>query len=371
MSPQSEIFNYAIDQFTSEEEQIRAAAAFAAGNIAIGNLHQFLPIIVKMVQSDQKKRLLSLYALKEVVTHCSHGQLESVAETLWVPLFENSENAEETTRNVAAACLGKLATTHPAKYLPQLHARIKDSNPAARATVVSAIRYTFAETVQSYDELLSPLLVDFLSLMMDEDLTVRRLAISALNSAARTKPHLIRDHLNALLPHLYKETTINPDLIRVVQMGPWQHKVDDGLEARKTAYETISFLSPLFLQLDTCLPKLDLHEFFSRVLPGLADDSDEIKVMSHMMLFRLSQVAPSAVAQRLDEATPQLQATMKGVTVNKDTVKQDLERSAELQRSALRAVAALSKIGTGISPRFDQFVEELKRNPTWGLSSKS
>jgi cullin-associated NEDD8-dissociated protein 1 len=40
---------------------------------------------------------------------------------LWVPLFENSENSEETTRNVAAACLGKLATTHPSRYLPQLH----------------------------------------------------------------------------------------------------------------------------------------------------------------------------------------------------------------------------------------------------------
>ncbi|KAF5361703.1 hypothetical protein D9758_007269 [Tetrapyrgos nigripes] len=360
MSNQQEIFNYAIEHFSAEQEEVRAAAAFAAGNIAIGNLHQFLPIIVKMVQSDQKKRLLSLHALKEVVTHSSHGHLESVAEMLWVPLFENSENSEETTRNVAAACLGKLATTHPAKYLPQLHARIKDSDPAARATVVAAIRYTFAENVQSYDELLSPLIVDFLSLMTDQDLTVRRLAISALNSAARTKPHLIKDHLHTLLPHLYKETVINQELIRVVQMGPWQHKVDDGLDARKTAYET------MYTLLDTCLPKLDLHEFLGRVLPGLADDSDEIKVMSHMMLFRLSQVAPTAVAQRLDEATPQLQATMKGVTVNKDTVKQDLERSAELQRSALRAVAALSRIGMGISPQFDTFVDELKRNATWG-----
>ena len=44
---------------------------------------------------------------------------------LWVPLFENSENSEETTRNVAAACLGKLATTHPSKYLPQLHVRFE------------------------------------------------------------------------------------------------------------------------------------------------------------------------------------------------------------------------------------------------------
>ena len=31
------------------------------------------------------------------------------------PLFENSQNAEETTRNVAAACLGKLATIAPSR----------------------------------------------------------------------------------------------------------------------------------------------------------------------------------------------------------------------------------------------------------------
>lgn len=49
-------------------------------------------------------------------------------------------------------------------------ARIHDKNASARATVVSAIRYTFADTTQSYDELLAPLLVDFLSLMLDEDL---------------------------------------------------------------------------------------------------------------------------------------------------------------------------------------------------------
>ena len=104
--------------------------------MAVGNLHHFLPVLVKMVQNDADKRLLSLRALKEVslvelcflqdidalqvVTHCSHGQLENVADLLWVPLFENAENTDETTRNVAAACLGKLITTHPSQYLPQL-----------------------------------------------------------------------------------------------------------------------------------------------------------------------------------------------------------------------------------------------------------
>ena len=90
----------------------------------MGNLHHFLPVIVKMVERDPAKRLLSLHALKEVVTHCSHGQLENVADMLWVPLFQNSEESEEITRNVAAACLGKLATTAPSRYLPQLHVRV-------------------------------------------------------------------------------------------------------------------------------------------------------------------------------------------------------------------------------------------------------
>ena len=82
MSPQQEIFNAAIERFGSEQEEIRTSAAFAAGertvlyrvlftdnglgNIAVGNLHHFLPVIVRMVETDPAKRLLSLHALKEV-----------------------------------------------------------------------------------------------------------------------------------------------------------------------------------------------------------------------------------------------------------------------------------------------------------------
>ena len=36
------------------------------GNITVGNLHHFLPLVVKMVDNDQEKRLLSLHAIKEV-----------------------------------------------------------------------------------------------------------------------------------------------------------------------------------------------------------------------------------------------------------------------------------------------------------------
>ena len=84
MSPQHDIFSNVIEHFSADEEGIRTAAAFSAGicvftvplflvmtdswtgNIAIGNLHQFLPAILKISESGPSKRLLSLHALKEV-----------------------------------------------------------------------------------------------------------------------------------------------------------------------------------------------------------------------------------------------------------------------------------------------------------------
>ncbi|KIJ45062.1 hypothetical protein M422DRAFT_167119 [Sphaerobolus stellatus SS14] len=357
MSLQADVFNISISLFSSESEAVRTAAAFAAGNMTIGNMHHFLPAIIQLVQSNDEKRLLALHAVKEVANNSSIGQLETIADTLWTPLFERSENAEEATRNVAAACLGKLTTANPSKYLPQLQSRLHDPSPSVRATVVSAIRYTFVDTGRSYDELLAPIIVEFLLLIVDENLDVRRLSLSALNAAARNKPQLIREHLGSLLPPLYEQTVINPKLIRTVQMGPWQHKVDDGLEARKAAYET------MYTLLDTSLNKLDLHTFFSRVKAGLVDPSDEIKVLCHLMLFRLAQIAPTPMAQRLNEVGDEFTTTMQAATVTKDTVKQDLERTAELQRSALRTIAALSKISTpGNAPLFDACVESVRKS---------
>lgn len=70
-------------------------------------------------------------------------------------------------------------------------------------------------------------------MLSDTDLGNHRLALTTVNSAIHNKPDFILPHLNQLLPAVIQDTHIRPELVREVQMGPFKHKVDDGLELRK------------------------------------------------------------------------------------------------------------------------------------------
>lgn len=144
MSAHTDIFNRILGYFGDSSSTLRDAAAFAAGNMAVGS-PKFLQPIVQRVETatDQNERLLSLHALREVslsvvlgpsyssdcltpfyspqsIFHCSRSQLEHIADTLWKPLFDDAETSDEATRAIVASCIGKLTTSNPVKYLPQL-----------------------------------------------------------------------------------------------------------------------------------------------------------------------------------------------------------------------------------------------------------
>lgn len=62
-----------------------------------------------------------------------------------------------------------------------------------------------------------------------------------------------------------------------VEMGPFKHTVDDGLDIRKAAFEC------MYTLLDSCLDRLDIFEFLNHVEDGLKDHYD-IKVSCHFTL---------------------------------------------------------------------------------------
>ncbi|KAK1022570.1 hypothetical protein LTR33_018215, partial [Friedmanniomyces endolithicus] len=71
-------------------------------------------------------------------------------------------------------------------------------------------------------------------------------------------------------------------------MGPFKHKVDDGLEMRKSAYET------LYALLDTpaSRQRLDISAFYDRILAGVTDEH-EIKILCCLVLSKLLVITPA------------------------------------------------------------------------------
>lgn len=62
-----------------------------------------------------------------------------------------------------------------------------------------------------------------------------------------------------------------------VEMGPFKHTVDDGLDVRKAAFEC------MYTLLDSCLDCLDIFEFLDHVEEGLKDHYD-IKVRGNRLM---------------------------------------------------------------------------------------
>jgi len=340
----------------SPSEDVKTAASYALGNIAVGNMAKYLPFVLQEINKDPKRQYLLLHSLKEIISRLSLSN-EGVAiiqpYTIQILnlLFGNAESEEESLRNVVAECLGKLALIFPNDLVPTLKERITAKSAATRGTVITALKFTITEKPQPIDQSLAMVMGNFMTLLRDSDLNVRRASLLTLNYAAHNKPNLIRDLLSdKILPTLYEETKIKPELIHQVDLGPFKHTVDDGLESRKAAF------SCMYTLLETCLAKLEVSAFVTHLVDGLKDHYD-IKMLCHLMLSRLAVAAPAAVLQALDLLVEPLQATIT-TKVKDGAVKQELERNDELIRSALRAIVSLTKIpDVQTNIKFDQFIK--------------
>lgn len=248
-----------ISHFESQSDHVRLAAATALGNAAAGSVKAYLPIILNGLGKSNAPSYLLLHSVRELLQHPEvvRPDLAPSAHNLWHALLLVSE--EEDNRAVGAECVGRLALLDPGAYIPHfvvslarsfmlliltscLQEYLANDDPAVRGVVISAFRYTLADSSDAYNDVLRPLMVPLLTNMLgDSDLGNHRLALTTLNSAIHNKMDLLLPHLEELLPAVLGDTKIKPELIREVQMGPFKHKVDDGLDLRKVS---ISYYSP-------------------------------------------------------------------------------------------------------------------------------
>ncbi|KAI8960095.1 TIP120-domain-containing protein [Daldinia sp. FL1419] len=326
--------NIFLQQFHNEPDKVSVSAAVALGRAGAGNVSVFLPIILDAIKQPGNQQYLLLQSIREILHQAitSSTNISSYEDDIWRLLFSASQL--DDNKAICAECIGRLAIMEPKTYIPKLQELLKDPSPAFRGVAVQALRYTLPDSDESFDLMLKTVLFDMLlTVLKDQEMEIRRLGMTALNSAAHNKPDLILPHLGELIPYVIQESVIKPELIREVQMGPFKHQVDDGLEVRKSAYET------LYALMETAFSRVSSLEFYDRIIAGLNDEND-IRSLCNLMLSKLIVIDPEETTRRLDTIAECYRKTL-STKLKDGAVKQEVEKQDEAIKSVLRVTLLL------------------------------
>ncbi|CAM9530101.1 unnamed protein product [Ectocarpus fasciculatus] len=316
----------------------------------------YLPGILDAFEKSVKHQYLLLSSLKEVIVcHANTPGLEfgPYVDQVLPHLFQHCTSDEEGVRNMVAECLGVLTSMHPQRLVPELLKLPGDKpNPLTLWTLATSLKYCMAGNAPV--EELSPHMESFLKMMHNDDLDVKKAALLMVNAAVHHQPFLVSELLpGQIIPALY--TTVELKLERIVDLGPFKHKVDDGEPLRKAALSCIDTI------LDSLPNRLDVGTLMPYLAKGTGDSKPDVQMLCHQIVSKISEFSPGGVLGSLDSLIEPLEKTC-NKQVKADPVGTEVERANDLIRSALRCVVAISKIDEiEVSHKFTEFMERLHR----------
>eukprot|EP00047_Mylnosiga_fluctuans_P004072 m.232562 g.232562 ORF g.232562 m.232562 type:complete len:1239 (+) comp12377_c0_seq1:72-3788(+) len=358
LSSRPQVVEALVGAFDSESEDIRTMAANALGNVCAGNLAVYVPYVVDLTLRQPARQFLLLHALKELFAACVSSNMVTVlapyTAQMWDLLVRVAEAPQEGSSDSVGECLGKLALVSPDALVPDLVARLASPSPLVRSVMIVAIKVVvcLVDPIPLYVSALR----QALACLSDADPEVRRKALIAFNATAHNRPETLVDLLPEMLPRLYDETKVHAELVRVVEMGPFKHSVDDGLDSRKTAYECMYSL------LKSCCHAVDMPVFVERCLQGLSDQYD-VQMLTFLIIKRLATTIPEDLTPRLDDFATAFNAIITAQP-KANAVGQEVEKIEELKRCALRAVHALARVpGADKSAKLTALVQTIESTP--------
>mmetsp|Transcript_12759 Transcript_12759/g.6333 ORF Transcript_12759/g.6333 Transcript_12759/m.6333 type:complete len:158 (-) Transcript_12759:301-774(-) len=155
---------------------------------------------------------------------------------------------------------------------------MSNTSPLVRATIIASVKYACSRsTPEEIVTLLQPLTAS----LHDPELPVKRASLISLNSVVHHSPQLLKAFLNDLLPAIFEECKVRPELISEIDLGPFKHKQDDGLPLRKAAHTLLETL------VDNLAERIDCTAVTDIVVRGLQDPSEEVQAQCYQILIKL------------------------------------------------------------------------------------
>jgi cullin-associated NEDD8-dissociated protein 1 len=118
-------------------------------------------------------------------------------------------------------------------------------------------------------------------LARDVDINVRRFALESLTAITHTLPASVRDQAQMVQEAANGMTKIDPSLIKEVDLGPFKHKVDDGIVIRKAAYALLDTMVERIPERVNCGQATEIAIY------GLDDSAEECMIQSLNIIHRL------------------------------------------------------------------------------------
>lgn len=236
---------------------------------------------------------------------------------------------------------------------PSLQHALSSQNPLERATIVKSFKHAASKETDSRE--LEKAVEVLLDAVRSPDIQVKRHALESLNSIVHNQPQTVRSELERLHKSTIAETVIRPDLITEVDLGPFKHKVDEGIPIRKAAYGL----------LDTMVEKMperaDCGHITEIAIKGLDDSAEECMIICLHLLGRLISWQPNIVISSLEHLLEsfekQLQKNLKLVASQQSSS----EKAHNILRALLRVVEQLQRTpelsDSGQAQRFSDFLK--------------
>mmetsp|Transcript_51394 Transcript_51394/g.135553 ORF Transcript_51394/g.135553 Transcript_51394/m.135553 type:complete len:1241 (+) Transcript_51394:52-3774(+) len=353
-----------LQHLSSSRDEIAQAAAVGFGCMTAGAMSSFLAVLIQRMQTSAdspKIRYLLLTSLREVIAVNASRDAASLSQHIsehldgiFTLLIQNATREEESVRAVVSECFGHLLAIVPEATAPQLHPLFRGASAEARATAVASLRCAAPRSCPV--ETMLPFADALVEALSDTDLQVRKAGLQAVNVVCQSSCNaVLRPVAGVVLERLWEESQVNHKLIREVDLGPFKHKVDDGLPLRKIAYQGASSLLAAYGE---AVPVNRMMDF---VKQGLTDQED-VQVGCCQLLSDLCVWARPAVVARLGDIIEPFERVITQ-SAKQAQNKQQASRVADNLRLFARTLKNVEAVaeGDGRQPFLD-FVSRLNKD---------
>eukprot|EP00750_Incisomonas_marina_P005311 INCI13901.4.p1 GENE.INCI13901.4~~INCI13901.4.p1 ORF type:complete len:1371 (-),score=290.46 INCI13901.4:201-4313(-) len=279
--------------------------------------------------------------------HC-----QDLDSKLLSPLLSSElDSMDSATNRVLGECCGLLLLHEPGYMLPRLHELLSSGSiaPAAKQQVLNALQTFVSDNAATSH--LSIVLAALCGALSSEapPANVALAAVSALNALVHHHPNFIGpSECGQVWGAVLRQMPVRPDLKRVVDLGPFKQKIDDGLPIRKAAYTcAATLLQQVPAHVTRACGSGDggfLSQLTSSIVAGLKETEYDARVLAQQMLLKLCVLESQETSSRASELLSPFSSKLKKTKLSTDGAAAANQQERNLVTASVRTIFALSTL---------------------------